>query len=135
MTTPKMRARLSTAILLCVIATLGFALVREQRKEARLREALALFVGRAHDRFWAHLNRERPLRIWPTFCLKWDKESSLQDVIGQMRAFTNQPKLRALGLWIPIHVDSVGLEEAGHSLSTPVKVPPAPKNDLSIHEL
>jgi hypothetical protein len=52
MTTPETRIRRGTAFLLLVILVLGVFVVLTQRKQARLRAALAQFQRRAHGKIY-----------------------------------------------------------------------------------
>jgi len=127
MTTPRSRARLGTAILLLVIVALGFVLVARQRREARLRAALALFENRANRSSYGRLNSL-------DLSLKWPDQATLNEVIKQVGFITNRPGFAGRRrLSLPIYVDPIGLQEAGQSLTSRVIGPP-PKNSLTIQE-
>jgi len=126
MTTPKSRTRLGTAILLLVIVALGFVLVAQQRREARLRTALALFQNRAHHRIYGSLNQHE-------ISLKWADDATLDEVIGQVKRITNLPRFAQLRVGLPTYVDPIGLGEARQSLTSRVIGPP-PKESLPIEE-
>jgi len=126
MKTTKTRARLGTAILLLAIVALGFVLFAQQRREARLREALALFQNRAHHRIYGSLNVHE-------ISLKWPDDATLEEVIGQVKRITTLPRFAQLRFGLPTSVDPIGLREAGQSLTSRVKGPP-PKESLPIEE-
>jgi hypothetical protein len=116
------RIRLSTLLLLIVIMALGFGLVVQQRKEARLQAALAVYRSRAAETILETL--EQPIT------LAYGERMTLEDVLKQIRIVTKRPKLPS---GVPIYVDPVGLQEAERSLATPIKTGP-PEGELSLRE-
>jgi hypothetical protein len=74
------RARLITATLVLVIVGLTYVLVAKQRKEVRLRAALALFENRAHEWIYYDLNDSSSF----VTALKWTDQASLEEVIAQI---------------------------------------------------
>ena len=122
-----MRLARSSIVLLVAIAIMSVVTFVEQRREARLRAALARFKSRAH-----HLVVER--LDWKAQRLYWPDQSPLAEVVEQIRVTTTgrgAPVDFPLGL--PVAVDPIGLERAGQSLSSPVHSPPSDP-DLTLGE-
>jgi hypothetical protein len=124
------RARLVTATLVLVIVGLTYVLVAKQRKEVRLRAALALFENRAHEWIYYDLNDSSSF----VTALKWTDQASLEEVIAQIEFITNRPRFADLRFGLPIHVDPIGLREAGQSLASRVSVRP-PTEEVSVQSL
>jgi hypothetical protein len=116
------RLRLSTLLLLIVIMALGFGLIVQQRKEARLQAALALYRNQAAETILETL--EQPI------VLAYSNGMTLEDVLKQVKAVTRRPKLPS---GVPIYIDPVGLQEAERTLSVPIKTAP-PEGELSLRE-
>jgi hypothetical protein len=133
MTTPRTRIWVRTALLFVAIIALGFVLFREQRRTARLREALVVFQTSAHGRIYGRLNRPIFLGSSPT--VPWNEEIGLRELIRDLEVFTKQPNFAGLSGGLPIEADPAGLNEVGQSLQSRVKLPPAPKVEISIPEL
>lgn len=113
------RTRPVTLLLLALIVVLGYSLVVRQRREARLRAALAVYKGRNQATLSKYMRRgPAPLR--------WPDGTPLAEAIDEI-------KQRTIGRFgfskgIPILVDADGLREAGQSLNSSVKAPPADDN-------
>src|SRR5262249_26888867 len=116
------RLKLSTLILLIVILALGFALVVQQRREARLRAALELYRARGQEKLLDRLGE--PLS------LTYPDGSPLEVVLKQIKSKTRGPRLPS---GIPIYADPIGLTEANVTMSSPVKTP-ATDEELSLGE-
>jgi hypothetical protein len=121
---PRPRIRPSTLVLLALIAALGYGLVTQQRREARLRAALALYQARARDQILE--------RIDEPISLTWPQESTLGQVIQELEgaAFGR----RRLPTAFAISIDPAGLQQAGQSLAAPVE-PIPPDVELTVREV
>ncbi len=106
------RWRFSTLLLLIVILALGFALVAQQRREAKLRAALDLFRNRGHETMLDRL--AEPL------ALDYPEDAPLEVVLKQIKTRTVRA---SLPIGIPIYVDPIGLSEADATMLSPVKKP------------
>jgi hypothetical protein len=107
-----------TVLLLALIVVLGATLVIGQRREARLREALAVYKGRAQD----ELRSVMGSRLAPD----WPDGTPLREVVERV-ADSPPPKSRWRSHFprgLPILVDLDGLREAGRTLDSPVGAPP-----------
>jgi hypothetical protein len=113
---PMKRVRPVTALLLVLIVVLGYSLAVRQRREARLRAALAVYKGRNQVAL-AELMRRSPVRFG------WPDGTPLSEAIDEIKQVT--AGWSGLSKGIPIVVDADGLREAGQSLDSPVKAPPA----------
>jgi hypothetical protein len=120
MPVPFRRIRRSTLCLVVAILALACALVLQQRKEGRLRGALTLYKSRSHERVVDRLRSGAPTLDWPD-------GTPLTGVIEQIKLCTQSGWPR-FPLGVPIAVDPVGLQQAGQSLSSPIRRPPADKN-------
>jgi hypothetical protein len=113
------RIRPVTVLLLALIVVLGYSLAVQQRREARLRAALAVYEGRNQVTLSEYMRRgPAPL--------KWPDGTPLSEAIDEI-------KQRTIGQFgfsngIPILIDADGLREARQSLDSPVKAPPADDN-------
>ena len=113
-----------TAVLVLAILVLGLAVVAQQRRETRLKRALALFRNRAHQNLYIRLHGPSPpVGISPRLSLKWGATAPLEEVISQIKLFTNRRTTR-LRSSFPIEIDSAGLAESGQSLTSLVRLPP-----------
>jgi hypothetical protein len=108
------RIRPATVLLLVLIVVLGYSLAMRQRREARLRAALALYKSRATGEIAGHMG------AWIT--TDWPDGTPLAEALDQIRHHRHFTGVYPKGL--PILVDPDGLREAGRSLSSPVKAPP-----------
>src|SRR4051812_11356276 len=79
------RLKLSTLILLIVILALGFALVVQQRREARLRSALELYRDRGQEKILDHLAGSS--------ALTYPDGSTLEDLLKQIKNQTRGIRL------------------------------------------
>jgi hypothetical protein len=121
-----MRLSRGNILLLIAIAIIACLIFVEQRKEARLRVALAHFKSRSH-----HLVIER--LDWRAV-LNWPDQSPLSEVVEQVRiGTTGRGSPIDFPRGVPITVDLLGLERAGCSLSSPVHSPPGDP-DLTLGE-
>jgi hypothetical protein len=109
------RIRPVTVLLVALILFLGYTLVVGQRREARLREALALYRSRNQ------VQLERFLRTAP-LQFGWPNGTPLSQAIDEIRVVTTG--LTAFSNGLPIVVDADGLREAGQSLGSPLGPPP-----------
>jgi hypothetical protein len=116
------RIRLSTLILLIVIVAMGFGLVAQQRREARLNAALSLYRDRANEAILEML--DQPIAV------DYTDKSTLDDVLKQIRVLSRGARLTK---GIPIYIDPIGLQEAQQSLIAPIQAP-FPRGDLPLRE-
>jgi hypothetical protein len=106
------RIRLSTVLLLAVILVLGYVSIAAQRREARLREALAAYQSLSQGKLVSTLGGRG--------AIDWPEGTSLEDAIERIRTSASTPWLP----WpngIPILVDPDALRRAGKTLKSPVK--------------
>jgi hypothetical protein len=108
------RIRPATVLLLASILVLGTTVAIRQRREARLREALALYKGRAQGQL------RQVMGSHPS--LSWPDGTPLREVIESVAVSPPARSLFPQG--IPVLVDPDGLREAGRTLDSPVKAPP-----------
>jgi hypothetical protein len=111
--------RPSLVLLLVVILVLGYALTAQQRRVARLRSALARYKSQAHGQVIARLGAGAKIAKG----MDWPEGTPLSEVIEQIKSATSRPREFPNG--IPIYVDLDGLRQAGRSLDSPVRQPPA----------
>jgi hypothetical protein len=104
------RFKLRTLIVWIVILALTLALFIQQRREARLKAALAIYRNRGQEEIQERLERSTSL-IYPD-------ETPLDDVLKQVKNLT---KGGSLPSGMPIYVDPLGLTEADKTMMTPVK--------------
>jgi type II secretory pathway pseudopilin PulG len=107
------RIRLGIVILLIVIAVLSSALIVRQRREARLREALAAYQSRKRRQILRLLDHRIPTD-WPE-CI------TLEDTIALFKYPTYMWPLSMPQTGIPILVDPDALRRVGKSLKSTVK--------------
>ncbi len=112
------RIRPTTLVLLALILALGYPLATGQRREARLRAALALYKGRATDDLDRIMDRSVPM--------DWPRGTPLGEAIEQIKGGTATSWRFPRGL--PIVVEPDGLDEAGQSLTSPVAAAPPPED-------
>ncbi len=112
------RIRASTVLLLVLILALGYHLATGQRREARLRAALALYKGRATGDLVEIMDRSLPM--------DWPEGTPLGEAIEQIKGGT--PASWGFPRGLPIVVDPDGLREAGQSLTSPMAAPPEDAN-------
>jgi hypothetical protein len=110
------RIRPATVLLLALILVLGSTLVIRQRREARLREALALYKSRSQ------VELQRFLRTAP-IPFGWPDGTPLSEAIDEIEQVTTGMVGFSKGL--PIVVDADGLREAGQSLGSRLGRPPS----------
>jgi hypothetical protein len=110
------RIRFTDVLLLIVIFVLGYALDVQQRKEVRLRAALAQYKNRSHGEVVRSMGLVFPLD-WPYGTLL---SEAIDRITKQTAGYRNLHLQR-----IPIYVDPDGLREAGQSLASRVKAPPS----------
>jgi hypothetical protein len=108
------RFRPGTVLLVVLILVLGSSLVTRQRREARLRAALALYKSRATGDLVEIMGRSVPM--------DWPEGTPLREAIEQIKDGT--PASRGFPRGLPIVVDPDGLREAGKSLSSPMAASP-----------
>ena len=108
------RPRPATVLLLTLILVLGYSLVVRQRREARLRAALATYKGRAGG----FLNRA----MAAARVLEWPEGTTLAEAVR--RISDRKPASSYFPRGLPILVDPDGLREAGQTLESPLKKPP-----------
>ena len=108
------RIRPVTALLLALILVLGYSLVIRQRRESRLRAALALYKQRAGGALRLVMGAN------PT--LDWPEGTSLAKAIKWI--VDSAPAHHYFPQGLPLLVDPDGLREAGQTLDSPVKAPP-----------
>jgi hypothetical protein len=103
-----------TVLLLALILVLAYSLVIRQRREARLREALALYKERAGGDLRLVMRSNPPL--------EWPGGTPLGKAIK--RIVDSPPARYRFPQGLPILVDPDGLREAGQTLDSPVQAPP-----------
>jgi hypothetical protein len=108
------RIRPTTVLLLVLILALGYHLATGQRREARLRAALALYKGRATGDLVEIMGRSVPM--------DWPEGTPLGAAIEQVK--DSAPDSWGFPRGLPIVVDPDGLREAGRSLTSPMAAPP-----------
>lgn len=108
------RPRPATVLLLTLILVLGYSLVVRQRREARLRAALAIYKERAGG----YLDRE----MAAARVLEWPEGTTLAEAVR--RISDRNPASFYFPRGLPILVDPDGLREAGQTLESPLKAPP-----------
>ncbi len=112
--------RLSSVLIL----VLGYALIRQQRKEARLRDALAAYKSRADQKIVGVLGGWMPLG-WPDGT---PLEGAIQRIKSASSAGGRSPSFPK---GIPIYVDGEALRRTGKTLQSPVKAAaPDPVNTV-----
>jgi hypothetical protein len=110
--------RLSTFLLLTVVAGLLIALYAQRIREARLQDSISVY---RHPQTEALLDAlDQPIAL--TYADGAHLDEVLKDI--KMRT-TKNPKLSKLPTGIPIYVDPIGVQEAEQSLNATVKRPPA----------
>ena len=113
------RPRFSTLLLLALIAGLGYLTVEGQRREARLRAALAMYQSRAgKDLDW--VMTQRPVTPWER-----PQDAHLRDVVRWVREVPSAVRMFPRG--VPVLVDMEGLREVGQTLDSRLtSMPPEP---------
>lgn len=108
------RIRLGTLLAWVAIFAMALALVihqrRAARREARLLSVLALYRDRAQETIIDEL--EQPV------ILPYPRDAPLEDVLKSIKA---RSRGRSLPKGFPIYVDPLGLQEAGLTLTAPVR--------------
>ncbi len=92
MTLPRARIRPVTAILVLAILVLGLIVTVRERREARLRSALAKFQNRAHQEIYSSLNN--PISAPGSSAalpLTWGSWSSLRAVVDEVTIVVTSP--------------------------------------------
>ena len=105
------RFRPGTALLVVLILVLGSSLVIRQRREARLRAALALYKSRATGDLVEIMGRSVPMG--------WPEGTPLGEAIEPIKA--DHAGIVGFPEGLPIVVDPDGLREAGQSLGSPMR--------------
>jgi hypothetical protein len=119
---PMRRLKLGTLIVWIVILALSLALFIQQRREARLKSALAIYRNRGQE--------EIQERLLQPANLTHPDETPLEDLLKELKTLT---KGGSLPSGMPIYVDPLGLTEADVTLMTPVKAVRANEN-LTLRE-
>jgi hypothetical protein len=109
------RIRLGSVLLLVVLVVLGCALIVQQRREERLRAALAAYQSRSQGAIVRIMGDSLPL--------DWQDDTSLEEVIELISLGTSN-RWDSFPKGVPIFVDPVALRQAGKTLKSPVKAPP-----------
>jgi hypothetical protein len=113
----------STLLVLFAIVALGCIFLLLQRKEERLRAALALYKNRSHGRVAMRLRDS----AWN---VNWPDQTPLGEVLEKIKLGT-QGGFSRFPLGVPIVIDPIGLAVAGRSLDSPVQQPSADQ-DISL---
>ena len=131
---PGTRSALGNAFLLLAILVLGAFILAQQRREARLREALAKFQGQTHEQIHSRLNYPLSWQAGPqTIPLNWGATESLDVVLRQL---TNSiARFAGRRRSFTVIVDQHGLLEAGQSPQSMLQLPPVPTGDLTLSDL
>jgi hypothetical protein len=121
---PKRRAvslgpiRLSTFLLLTLVAGLLIAIYAQRIREARLRDAISIYRNPQTEAILDAL--DQPI------ALTYEDGAPLDLVLKEFKMRTTKnPKLPGIPTGIPIYVDPIGLQEAERSLHATVKRPPS----------
>ncbi len=110
--------RLSTFLLLTLVAGLLIAIYVQRIREARLRDAIAIYRNPQTEAILDAL--DQPI------VLTYDDDVPLDLVLKEFKMRTTKnPKLPGIPTGIPIYVDPIGLQESEHSLNSTVKRPPS----------
>jgi hypothetical protein len=108
--------RLSTLLLLIVVAALLIGLYAGRRREAQLLADLSLYRNTKQEGIYDAL--DQPI------ALTYSDGDHLDDVLKEIkRQTTKNPKLPKLPAGIPLYVDPLGLQEAEKSLNSRVTKP------------
>jgi type II secretory pathway pseudopilin PulG len=107
------RIRPGIVILLIVIAVLGSALIVQQRREARLREALVAYQSRKRRQILRLLDHRIPI--------DWPESTTLEDTIALIKYPTRLWPYSMPQTGIPILVDPEALRKVGKTLKSTVK--------------
>jgi hypothetical protein len=114
--------RLGSVLLVVVILVLGYALIREQRREARLRDALAAYKNQSQGWIVKVLGGYMPL--------DWPDGTPLEEAIRQIKVFSSRWPGHHFPKGVTIYVDPEALRRAGKTLKSPMKPPlPDPGNN------
>jgi hypothetical protein len=131
---PGIRSALGTTFLLLAILVLGVLIAAQQRREARLREALAHFHGRTHEKIHSRLNNPIFLKGGvAAIPLNWGGTESLDVVLRELTIPT--ARLAGRPRSFAVVIDPHGLLEAGLALQSTVQLPRVPKGELTFSEL
>jgi hypothetical protein len=110
--------RLSTFLLLTVIAGLLIALYAQRVREEQLRDAISVYRLVQNEGIFDAL--DQPM------ALAYQDGDALSNVLKDIKMQTTKnPKLPKIPAGIPIYVDPIGLQEAERSMNSPVKRPPS----------
>jgi hypothetical protein len=110
--------RLSTFLLLVLVAALLVALYAQRRHEAQLLDALSSYRNPRQEGIIDAL--DQPIT------LKYADGDAFDVVLKEIKKQTTKnPKLPKLPAGIPIYIDPIGLQEAEQSLNATVTRPPA----------
>ena len=121
------RIRPGIVILLIVIAVLGATLIVRQRREARLRAALAAYKSRSRGQIVRILGRWLPI--------DWPEGTTLEDAIELIKSRSIRPWW-SLPKGVPILVDPDALRSVGKTLKSTVKgLPPDPNRSLTFRQI
>ena len=122
------RLHLPTLLLLALIAGLGYFAVEGQRREARLRAALAMYQARAgKDLDWVMALRD--LTPWER-----PEDARLGDVVRWVREIPSANRVFPRG--VPVLVDIEGLREAGQTLDSRLTaLPPEPGSTPEVPDI
>jgi hypothetical protein len=116
--TPLRRIRLSTLLLLIVVAALVIGLYVQRRRETQLLADLSIYREPIQEGIFDAL--DEPI------ALTYADGAPLDVVLKEIEQKTTKtPKLPKLPTGIPIYVDPLGLQEAEKSLNSEVKRPPS----------
>jgi hypothetical protein len=108
---PRRTIRRSTVLLLLAILVLGYALIREQLKEARLQAALTAYKNRSEGHIISAIGG------W--FSVDWPEGTTLEDAIDRIKTVSS--RIPSFPKGIPIYVDPDALRRVGKTLKSPVK--------------
>jgi hypothetical protein len=136
MTRPRARIRPVTVILVFAILVLGLLITVQQRREARLRSALAKFQNRAHQEIYSSLNNPIIARVSSASPSSWGTRSSLAAVIDEVTTLITSPSfLKGAPRALSVDTDSAGLLEAGQTLGSVALIPAAPATEIPASHL
>ena len=136
MTKPGTRSWLGTVFLLLAILVLGVLVAVQQRRETRLRAALARFQNRAYQDIHSRISTPSlEPKSSPISSLSWGGYSSLGAVIDQIRLITVRPFLTRSSRVLTVEVDAIGIQAAGRSLKSVAMLPNAPTEEIAVRDV
>jgi len=121
--------QIGTVLLLLVILVLGLALIMRQRREARLRAALADYQSRSRREIVRILGRR--------VAIDWPEGTTLEDAIKLIKSRSTRWWVYSVSNdGVSILVDPDALRRAGKTLESTVKgLPPDPDRRITLRQM